>query len=337
MGDKWMRRISMLLAVIMLCSLLGCTDKKENDNTTGTSESSTAETEADNTTDSTSDQNNTEDSGGHTHIYSGTVHQATCVAGGYVEYICQCGDSYIGNETEPGSHSYTTQKVVPTASAPGYNLHTCIYCGLSYKDSYVWNVTDDLTAFFSDAAFIGDSVTLALRNYNLTTGALGNATFLCQGSYSVGHAVNNTMYLSYQGQNMTPQDALAACGAKKVFILLGMNDIALYGIDKSIENWGKMVENIKAKNPDIQIFVQSGTPIYTAGQIYDLTNANMDKYNDKLKAFAAEKGLFYVDVATPMKDSSNGLAEKYCSDKYVHLTAAGCELWVSVLKDFISE
>ena len=126
---------------------------------------------------------------------------------------------------------------------------------------------------FEDAAFIGDSVTLKLRNYNIATGALGNPTFLCQGSYSVYHAVNNTMYLKYQGQDLTPQDALKACGAKKVFLLLGLNDIDLCGISATIQSWGKLVSNIRAVNPDIQIFIQSGTPIYTGGEKGGLNNA----------------------------------------------------------------
>ena len=33
--------------------------------------------------------------------------------------------------------------------------------------------------FFSNAAFIGDSVTLKLRNYNAQTKILGDTTFLC--------------------------------------------------------------------------------------------------------------------------------------------------------------
>lgn len=190
-------------------------------------------------------------------------------------------------------------------------------------------------AFFSEAAFIGDSVTLKLRNYHTANGVLGNTTFLCQGSYSAAHAVNNTMYLNYQGQETTPQDALAACGAKRVFILLGMNDIALWGIDQTIVNWGKLVSNIRAKCPDIEIYIQSGTPIYLDGEIGSLNNANMDAYNVRLQAFAAENGCTYVDVNTPFKNASGGLASAYCSDEYVHFTDAACQLWVKILMEYV--
>ncbi len=192
---------------------------------------------------------------------------------------------------------------------------------------------ESLADFFNNAAFIGDSVTLKLRNYNTETSALGTATFLCQGSYSVAHAVNNTMYLSYQGEDMTPQDALKACGVNKVFILLGMNDIALYSLDVCMDNWAKLIGNIRQVNPDMDIYIQSGTPIYYKGEVGDLTNARMDEYNDLLKTFARENGCTYVEIAAKMKDSNNGLAKAYCSDDFVHMTSPGCALWASMLKE----
>lgn len=187
--------------------------------------------------------------------------------------------------------------------------------------------------FFNNAAFIGDSVTLKLRNYNAENNVLGSAKFLCQGSYSVAHAVNGTMLLSYQGQDMTPQDALKACGANKVFILLGMNDIGLYSLEDTMANWAKLVENIRKVNPGMDIYIQSGTPIYHTGQTGDLTNARMDEYNVLLKTFAENNGCTYVEIAANMKDSNNGLAKAYCSDDFVHFTDPGCALWFGILKE----
>lgn len=197
------------------------------------------------------------------------------------------------------------------------------------------NDSKDVMHFFDDAAFIGDSISLKLQRYQSEYGVFGSATFLTAGSYSVNHAVNNTMLLSYRGQQMKPEDALAACGAKKVFILLGMNDIALVGIDGTIKNWATFIGRIREKNPDIAIYIQSGTPIYATGQRGSLTNANMDAYNQRLKAFAAENGCHYIDVATTMKTADGSLKKAYCSDDYVHLTTAGCDAWVSVLRAYV--
>ena len=195
----------------------------------------------------------------------------------------------------------------------------------------------DVMHFFDDAAFVGDSVSLKLQRYQAATGVLGNATFLTAGSYSVYHAVNNSMFVTYRGQQMSPEDALAACGAKKVFILLGMNDIGRsdVGIDKTITNWGVFLQRIREKNPDITIYIQSGTPIHSARDKGLLSNDNMNKYNEKLKAFAQQNGCIYIDIATGMKDENGDLKDAYCSDQYVHLSDAGCAAWVNALRNAI--
>lgn len=191
--------------------------------------------------------------------------------------------------------------------------------------------------FFDDAAFIGDSVSLKLQRYQAATGVLGSATFLTAGSYSVFHAVNDSMFVTYRGQQMSPEDALAACGAKKAFILLGMNDIGRsdVGIDKTIANWAVLLQRIREKNPDITIYIQSGTPIHASRDSGLLSNDNMNAYNEKLKAFAAQNGCQFIDIATAMKDANGDLKDSYCSDAYVHLSDEGCAVWVSVLRNTV--
>ncbi len=189
-------------------------------------------------------------------------------------------------------------------------------------------------SFFDDAVFVGDSVSLKLSYYADSSGRLGGAKFLVQGSYGAGNAVSNKLLMSYQGEKMDLQSAVAATGAKKLFIMLGMNDIALYGVDNTIKNWRTMLGRILEKSPDIKIYIQSMTPIWTGGEVGGLNNKNANKFNEALKAFAQENGYTYIDVASYMKDSTGGLATKYCSDKYVHITTEGAKAWVSVLRAF---
>ena len=279
----------------------------------------------------------------HDHVYETVVTAPSCAEKGYTTHICACGDIYTDSEVEALGHTYVTTFVAPTTESQGYNLHTCATCGGSYQDGFIPKVepaviparNTEVMHFFDDAAFIGDSISLKLQHYQTEFGVFGSATFLTAGSYSVNHAVNGTMFLTYRGQQMTPEDALAACGAKKVFILLGMNDIALTGIDKAIQNWGVLIGRIREKNPDIVIYIQSGTPIIIGGEMKTLNNANMNKYNERLKIFAMENGCFYVDVASAMKDSNGGLRAQYCSDNFVHLTYAGCDAWTAVLRAYV--
>jgi len=251
--------------------------------------------------------------------------QVSCMLLAVMLVLCGCDNTPEASQTEPSTQSTDATDAIGQTNATD-------------ATETVPDPSDaPLEDIFTDSAFIGDSVTLKLRNYSMATGATGSAVYLCQGSYGVAHAVEDTMLLNFRGDEMTPQDALAACGAKRVFILLGMNDIALYGIDKTIENWGKLLENIRAKCPDIVIYIQSGTPIHKDGEVGSLTNENMDAYNVRLEAFAAEHGCHYIDIASQFKNSSNALAGAYCSDAFVHFTDLACKMWVGKLQECVTE
>ena len=44
----------------------------------------------------------------HEHHYEAVVTEATCTEGGYTTYTCECGDSYVADETEALGHDYET-------------------------------------------------------------------------------------------------------------------------------------------------------------------------------------------------------------------------------------
>jgi len=189
-------------------------------------------------------------------------------------------------------------------------------------------------SFFDDAVFVGDSVSLKLSYYAGSSGDLGKAKFLVRGSYGVANGAFDYLLLTWQGKEMKIEDAVAATEAKKLFIMLGMNDVALYGVEKTIEHWGILLDRIRSKCPDITIYIQSMTPIWTGGEVGDLNNKNVDAYNKALKVFAAENNCKFIDIAPYMKDSTGGLATSFCSDEYVHFTDAGCDTWIKVLKAY---
>ena len=90
--------------------------------------------------------------------------------------------------------------------------------------------------FFDDTVFVGDSVSLKLNLYvsaqrKTDSTFMGTAQFLTPGSYGTGNELKelgseNSVHPSYNGTEMYLADAIEAMGAKKVFIMLGMNDIA---------------------------------------------------------------------------------------------------------------
>lgn len=196
--------------------------------------------------------------------------------------------------------------------------------------------------FFDDAVFVGDSVSLKLnyyvsdqRNYG---DCLGKAKFLTSGSLGSAQALltvsSESLHPTYQGQKLRLEETIANIGAKKVFIMLGMNDIAVYGIEGSLDNYEELVEDILSKNPGAVIYAQSCTPMAVGCERSVLNNKNIVKYNNALKERCTENGWYYMDIYSVVVDENGFLKDSYCSDPDdmgIHFTDAGCQAWIDYL------
>ena len=199
-------------------------------------------------------------------------------------------------------------------------------------------------SWFDDAVFVGDSVSLKLTGYVTKTRQsdpeyLGKAQFLTAGSLGSGNALwevsDKSVHPLYQGTKMRLEDSVHACGAKKLYILLGMNDVGLYGVDGAAANMETLLQLIREKTPDLEIFVQSATPIHRGNEKKVLNNANLLLYNEKLREMCDRNGYHYVDIASVLSDSEGFLPDAYCSDASgmgMHFTDEACRIWVDYLR-----
>lgn len=196
-------------------------------------------------------------------------------------------------------------------------------------------------SYFDDVAFVGDSVSLKLSYYASSTGKLGGAQFFTAGSLGSANALwevsDESVHPYYLGVKTLVEDCIQQSGVKKVYIMLGMNDIGLYGIDDTVKNFETLIGKILQKSPNVQIIVQSMTPMTSTSTILgsSLNNTSIKEYNVKLSQLCEKKGWSFVDVASVMYDAQgNNLNRSYCSDPDglgVHFTEAGCEAWINYL------
>lgn len=240
-----------------------------------------------------------------------------------------------GNNETTGSTETSSNQIIETVTEIPTEVTTS-------RDFALVPESDKVSAdYFDNAAFVGDSVSLKLSYYAAATGALGNAQFFTAGSLGSGNALwevsDESVHPSYQGVKMLVEDCVAYSGADVVYIMLGMNDIALYGIDDSVANYKTLVDNIKAQSPDIKVVIQSMTPMTDTSTILgdDLNNEIIKEYNNRLLALCSENNWDFVHVASVMYDAEGiNLNKDYCSDPDglgVHFTEAGCEAWVEYL------
>lgn len=199
-------------------------------------------------------------------------------------------------------------------------------------------------AYFDDTVFVGDSIMLGFRNYAMKRQEtfLSRMQFLAAGSYSANNSLwdldnKDSVHPVYKGEPRYVWDSIAMMGSRRVFIMLGMNDLNVTGLDGSVEKYEELIGKIKESAPDAEIHIMSMTYILHGKEVGKLENNTIREYNSMLQEMAKEKGLGYVNVADALADSNGDLAAEYCSDEFAHQNPEAYDIWVSVLREYAKD
>ena len=195
--------------------------------------------------------------------------------------------------------------------------------------------------YFSDAAFVGNSVSVGLKMYfdSQGKGFLGSPTMLVQGCYSFANdaAAHSQYQISYKGKKYKAKDAVKAAKVKKVFISMGTNDLGKPA-SQVYQDYVQYIKGIQKKNPNVIIFIQSTTPMCTSKNRKYLNNSAINELNERMEEYCDKhKDMYYVNISKGMKDKSGGLKKQYASDGYVHMTMAGYKVWTDNLVVYVDK
>lgn len=201
---------------------------------------------------------------------------------------------------------------------------------------------EELAAYYGDSVFIGDSIMLGFRNYSAKqTTFVSKIEFLAATSYSVNCALKpvkgKNIHPKYKGKKYQLWDAIPLTGKKRAFIMLGMNDLAVFGIKADTDKYKELIDKILETSPDLEIHIISVTYTLKDKGTPTLNSTSIDMYNSSLQEMANENGWSYLDFCTLLSDGEGNLAKEYCSDNFVHLTKAAYTLWESELIKYASK
>lgn len=182
--------------------------------------------------------------------------------------------------------------------------------------------------YFSDAVFIGDSRTEGLKMYS----GLTNTTWWSEIGLTVTKAFSDR-FAVVDGQWLTVAEALERADYKKVYIMLGMNELGWVYESKYAEDYGRLIDVIKSSHPDAVIYVQSIIPVSKWRDSNDDVNtmANVVRLQKALVAMCEEKGVNYVNVAEVMEDAEGYLPSEATQDG-MHLEPEYCKIWMDYLR-----
>lgn len=194
-------------------------------------------------------------------------------------------------------------------------------------------------SYFDNAAIVGDSITYFLMQWESKTNYLGDILFLAKGGVSMNGFVRRFKNINYQGQEMNLEDAIGKSGVKRVYFLMGSNDVMAPTQRPYVyDNWLTMIDRIREQAPDIELVLMTQIPLYDeepfspANDDYINThNALIAEYDANLRQLAEDNGCLFLDLAYYVQDHCGRMPEIYNQGSY-HMNEAGCLNWMKILR-----
>ncbi len=200
-----------------------------------------------------------------------------------------------------------------------------------------------ITNFYSESAFVGDSLLIGFRTYlqrNDMDACFVKSTMLASYSYSTRVAIkgitSHSIHPIYKGMERQVWESIEMAGAKRVFLMFWANEIPRGDIEAARKNLEKLAAKINDANPGIEIYVVSPCHRYMKpdDDPQYLTNANFTLLANTQKEFCEQNGAGYIEVSKYIGNETDGIFEEYTFDKYVHINDDAYAIWKQVFCEF---
>ncbi len=187
------------------------------------------------------------------------------------------------------------------------------------------------SSYFKDALFIGDSRMVGLAEYS----GLEGATFYADVGLTI-YKIFEKPFIKVEGKKgkITLEEALQKNHYKKIYLMIGINELGTGTTEDFLEAYTAAIEKIKKLQPDSIFFIQ-GILYVTAERSEEdsvINNQNIKMRNDSISMLANGRDTFYIDVNEIYTDSEGNLGKDYSNDN-VHLKAEYYDLWTEFLME----
>lgn len=176
--------------------------------------------------------------------------------------------------------------------------------------------------YFRDTLFIGDSRAAGIQEYG---GVESEADFFASKGLNIYHVWKES--LPFGGSEATLGDVLNRRQYGKIYVILGINELG-YDMDRTVEKYGKMIDDIAALQPGAKIYVCANLHVTAERSATDeiYNNGKINQFNRGIFAASAGENRAYLDVNTLFDDASGALRADCASDS-AHVLGRYYALW----------
>ena len=184
--------------------------------------------------------------------------------------------------------------------------------------------------FDNTVAFIGDSRTQGFIMYN----GLKKVQDYSYIGLMVDTAITKKFVKTSDGNKITLLQDMANKNIKKVYIMLGVNELGWSYPQVFKVKYKELISKIRKIKPNCKIYVQSIIPMTKSKSDSDkiFNNSNVAKFNELVQEVAEEENVTYLNVKSALVNKEGYLPEEASTDG-VHVDKEYCKKWLKYLKN----
>lgn len=184
--------------------------------------------------------------------------------------------------------------------------------------------------YFDDAIFVGDSITEGIKLYDV----MSNVTVLASTGVNLNTLYTKNAVTLDDGSKVPILDATAEYDPGKIYLMMGVNSL-LSDEETFRADYGKVVDTLVSQHPDAILYIQSILPVtdnYQKRADAVADNAKIDRYNEVLRELAAEKEVYFLNVAEVFKDADGCLPDSASPKDGIHFGSSWYRTWFDYLR-----
>ena len=142
------------------------------------------------------------------------------------------------------------------------------------------------------------------------------------------------------------EEMVFAVKPRKIFINIGTNDIGSQGyrLEKLMENYGKIISQIRERLPEAEIYMMAYYPVNETDKLPEgewaktmfltRTNENISIANKAVEELAGRMGCHFINVNQGLTDEAGKLKKEFTVEG-IHMYANGYEVVLENMRPFL--
>lgn len=179
-------------------------------------------------------------------------------------------------------------------------------------------------SYFDNTVLIGDSRTEGLVLYS----GLNNINGFCYKGLNVSSLDSDScITIPGYGGKYTCYQAISMTSYDNYYCMFGINELGWYSLDVFIDDFGALIDYIKAANPNATIYVEGVIPVCRSKEAEGgvFTKDRVEEFNELILKMCKERNdVIFLDVGAAVRDEEGYLPEEGSPDG-IHCNADYCK------------